>query len=166
MHMHDIIKYGDNEIVKASSKIPHEYWDLPNVCGTWSVKNIVAHLSSYELLLIDSLSTLLNTNVLTPTLNDLFRLGDAWNDEEVEKRKHLTPVDTYLDYVHNFGKATDLLKQIPDEMIHKSGALAWYGEAYDLEDFLVYAFYGHKREHSAQLNAFADILRREGTLIA
>jgi hypothetical protein len=164
MHMHDIIKYGDMEIVKATSKIPYEYWDLANVCGVWSVKNIVAHLASYELLLIDSLNTLLDANAPTPTLNELFRLGDAWNDEEVEKRKTLVSVDTLLDYVHNFGKAAELLKQIPDELIHQSGALAWYGEAYDLEDFLAYAFYGHKREHSAQINAFYDILKREGTL--
>lgn len=164
MHMHDIIKYGDMEIVKATSKIPHEFWDLPNACGTWSIKNIVAHLASYELLLIDSLSSLLDATAPTPTLNELFKLGDAWNDAEVDKRKQLNPVDTYSDYVRNFGKSTELLQRLPAELATKSGALAWYGEAYDIEDFLVYAFYGHKREHSAQMNAFYDVLKREGKL--
>ena len=164
MHMHDIIKYGNGEIVKATSQLPHEHWDLPNACGTWSVKNIVAHLAAYELLLIDSLSTLVDANATTPTLNDLLRLGDAWNDDEVDKRKHLTPVDTYLDYTNNFQQSQEILQRLPAELATKSGALAWYGEAYDIEDFLVYAFYGHKREHSAQIHAFVDVLKREGVL--
>ena len=29
---------------------------------------------------------------------------------------------------------------------------------YSLEDFIVYTFYGHKREHSAQIAAFRDRL--------
>jgi uncharacterized damage-inducible protein DinB len=164
MHMHDIINYGDGEIVKATSKLAHDYWDLPNACGVWSVKNIVAHLASYELMLIDSLSLLLDANAPTPTLNDLFRLGDAWNDAEVEKRKQLSPAETYLDYANNFQKSQELLQGLPLELATKSGALAWYGEAYDVEDFLVYAFYGHKREHSAQIHAFVDVLKREGVL--
>ncbi len=41
-----------------------------------------------------------------------------------------------------------------------SGPLPWYGPEYDLDDFIAYTFYGHKREHSAQIAAFADVLTR------
>ena len=39
------------------------------------------------------------------------------------------------------------------------GTLPWYGPEYDLEDFIAYTFYGHKREHMAQVNVFLDTLK-------
>jgi hypothetical protein len=42
----------------------------------------------------------------------------------------------------------------------QNGALPWYGAEYDLEDFIAYSFYGHKREHTAQINVFRDALAR------
>ena len=92
MHMHDIILYGHLEIMKATEKLPLDRWELPNACGVWSVKNIVAHLTAYELMLVDVLSSLLDENTITPTLSNMFSLRDTWNDDEVEKRKHLNDV--------------------------------------------------------------------------
>ena len=42
-------------------------------------------------------------------------------------------------------------------MFRQSGTLPWYGMEYALDDFLVYIYYGHKREHSAQIAAFRDL---------
>ena len=58
----------------------------------------------------------------------------------------------------------ELLAQIPYEGRRLNGTLPWYGEEYDLEDFIIYTFYGHKREHSAQIAAFRDQLAREVSL--
>ena len=46
----------------------------------------------------------------------------------------------------------------PDPAEHQAGTLPWYGMAYSLDDVLVYMYYGHKREHSAQIAAFRDRL--------
>lgn len=160
MHMHDIILYGHLEIMKATEKLPLDKWELPNACGVWSVKNIIAHLAAYELMLVDVLSSLLDENAITPTLSNMFTLRDAWNDDEVEKRKHLNATDTFKEYTDNHEKVVQLLEDIPAERATKAGALSWYGDSYDLDDFLVYTFYGHKREHAAQIHAFRDVLKR------
>lgn len=55
-----------------------------------------------------------------------------------------------------------LAGHVPEEKWRETGALPWYGEGYDLEDFIAYAFYGHKREHSAQVNVFTDRFRAGG----
>ena len=34
----------------------------------------------------------------------------------------------------------------------------WYGGEYSLEDQLVYRYYGHQREHCAQVEVFRDRL--------
>jgi len=51
-----------------------------------------------------------------------------------------------------------MVAQLSSEMLCQNGTLPWYGEVYALDDFLVYAYYGHKREHSAQIAAFRDRL--------
>ena len=53
-----------------------------------------------------------------------------------------------------------LAVQIPPETLRQTGTLPWYGMDYALDDFLVYVYYGHKREHSAQIAAFRDRLDR------
>jgi hypothetical protein len=53
-----------------------------------------------------------------------------------------------------------LATRIPAETYRQNGTLPWYGPEYDLDDFIVYTFYGHKREHSAQIAAFGDQLAR------
>ena len=42
----------------------------------------------------------------------------------------------------------------------EAGTLLWYGAEYDLEDYIAYTFYGHKREHMAQVNVFLDTVKR------
>ena len=53
-----------------------------------------------------------------------------------------------------------LVAQIPPETLRRTGTLPWYGAEYDLEDYIAYTFYGHKREHMAQVNVFLDTLKR------
>jgi hypothetical protein len=53
-----------------------------------------------------------------------------------------------------------LAPTITPEVWRKAGTLPWYGMEYALDDFIVYSFYGHKREHSAQIAVFRDLLVR------
>jgi hypothetical protein len=53
-----------------------------------------------------------------------------------------------------------LAARISADVYRQNGTLPWYGSEYDLDDFIVYTFYGHKREHSAQIAAFRDWLAR------
>jgi hypothetical protein len=48
------------------------------------------------------------------------------------------------------------LANIPAEKIREAGTMPWYGNEYALDDYLVYSFYGHKREHCAQIAVFRD----------
>ena len=60
------------------------------------------------------------------------------------------------EYNTAFERVTELLAQVPLETQRQEGLLAWYGAEYDLEDFLAYSFYAHKREHGAQINEFKN----------
>ena len=54
--------------------------------------------------------------------------------------------------------------KIPVEVLRRPGTLPWYGAQYALDDFIVYQYYGHKREHTAQINVFKDLLKQSGKL--
>jgi hypothetical protein len=61
-----------------------------------------------------------------------------------------------------YTQVMSLIANIPLEMLRQNGTLPWYGMDYALDDVIVYMYYGHKREHSAQIAAFCDRLRQDG----
>jgi hypothetical protein len=155
VNANDILKYGHLTVLRAVDGLPPADWETPGVCGVWSVKEIVAHLASYEHMLVDVLASLL-TDAPTPTLDAFKSGGQAFNDAEVERRQGW-PVERVLgDYSDTCAQTMALLERVPLARRREAGALAWYGADYDLEDFLVYTFYGHKREHCAQIAVFRD----------
>jgi hypothetical protein len=77
----------------------------------------------------------------------------------VAERQNLTPAETWAEYEGTQGRTMELMANIPVEVRRQKGRLPWYGSEYDLEDFVVYSFYGHKREHMAQINVFLDLLK-------
>ncbi|MGQ9887993.1 MAG: maleylpyruvate isomerase N-terminal domain-containing protein [Aggregatilineales bacterium] len=48
VNANDILKYGHLTVLQAVDGLPPADWETPGVCGVWSVKDIVAHLASYE----------------------------------------------------------------------------------------------------------------------
>jgi hypothetical protein len=157
MNASDILKYGNLTVLGTLKGIPEDQWLKSGVCGYWSVKDIIAHLASYEQVMTDVLNGFLGGGP-TPNL-DKYRAGSGFNDAEVNARSRLTPQETLTEYQEACACNMDLLARIPPEKRRENGTLPWYGMEYSLEDYLVYAFYGHKREHSAQIAVFKDTLK-------
>lgn len=147
MNINDVIKYGHKTVLAAVEGLPDDVWQAPGV-GVWSVKDIVAHLASFELVLVDVLRSLQGGGN-TPYL-DAFRAG-GFNDPQVAKRRALDPAEVVAEYVEAHTTVAYLVAGIPAERCRTPGTLPWYGEEYSLDDFVVYASYGHKREHTAQI---------------
>jgi hypothetical protein len=136
--------------------LPHEQWMTPGVVGYWSVKNIISHLASFEMVLVELLGALPDGGPM-PTIERFAANPLGFNDVEVDqKRAGQSPADAWAEYAANWQRAMSLLEQIPVADRRQPGALPWYGEEYDLEDFLAYSFYGHKREHCAQIMVYRD----------
>jgi hypothetical protein len=156
MNADDILKYGHDFVMRHLAHFPEGEWETPNVCGWWSTKQIIAHLASFEHLLVDVLNAQLGAEP-RPTLQRMFEIGPArLNDVEVAERDGWTAQETMADYRETCEQTMALLGRIPLSARRRAGALPWYGAEYDLEDYIVYTFYGHKREHTAQVNVFLD----------
>jgi hypothetical protein len=158
MNATDILKYGQLTVLQAIDGFPETAWETPGACGVWSVKAIIAHLASYERVLVDILTTCTRSGP-TPVLNTFIELGGRFNDSEVNRRKAKTIQEVLAEFNDTHTQVMSLLVNIPPETLRQSGSLPWYGREYALDDVLVYMYYGHKREHSAQIAAFGDRLR-------
>ena len=163
MNAVDILKYGQQTVLQTVEGFPATAVDIPGACGAWSVKDIIAHLASYEQALFEVLSTFVGGHA-TPYLDMMTSLGSQFNDTEVERRKGKTMKEVLDEFNDTHTQVLELSTQISPETSCQSGTLPWYGMEYALDDFIVYTSYGHKREHSAQIAAFRDRLRREAAV--
>ena len=150
-----VLHDGHTTMMATLESLPNWAWEESGVCGVWSVREIVAHLASYEKILIEVLSSFLRQ---TPTLLRERFIADPvqFNRNEVVGMRDLTPPAVFDEYCTAHARAMELLAFIPVEMRQQRGTLPWYGNEYSLDDFVVYIFYGHKREHSAQISVFLD----------
>jgi hypothetical protein len=157
MNAVDILKYGQGTVSQTLEGFPESAWETPGACGVWSVKDIIAHLASYEHVLVDVLTTFVDGGP-TPYLNRFIEPGGQFNDSEVAARKEKTFREVVDEFNDTHAQVMSLVTRIPVETLRQAGAIPWYGMEYALDDYIVYAFYGHKREHSAQIAVFRDHL--------
>jgi hypothetical protein len=158
MHAVDVLYYGNKTLLSTIEGLSAEECAPGGVCGWWSVKDIIAHLASHELVLGDVLTGLLDAGP-TPTLDLYLADWAAFNDNQVAVRKGMSYAEVVKEYQHAHERVMALMVRISDDLLKHTGALPWYGAEYDLEDYLTYGYYGHKREHSAQINVYRDTLK-------
>jgi hypothetical protein len=160
MNAGDVMKYGHLWVHKHLDGLTDEEWMTPGVCGWWSVREIIAHLASFEQVLVEVLDSFI-TSQPTPTLEQYKTMrGDDFNEVQVNQRKGKSPSDVLKEYDHLHEEVRQRLPKIPTATLRQAGTIPWYGMEYDLEDFIVYAFYGHKREHMAQVAMYRDKLKK------
>lgn len=162
MHSVDVLKYGDLTLRRVVEGLPAGDWATPGVCGWWSVREIVAHLTSFEYILSEALEMAGGArDGYGPILRAWFRDPQAFNDQQVADRAALSPAETLADYAAAQAQTMTLAAALPPEAWLRTGFLRAYGAEYDPQDFITYALYGHKREHAAQIAVFRDALGRD-----
>ncbi len=159
MNAHDILMYGHLWVHKHLDGLSEEQCLAPNVCGVWSVKDIIAHLASFEWVLGDVLAACVEP-VTTPALDEYTSMdGDAYNARQVGMRKAKSMAEVVQDYDAGYGKVMSILPRLSEHDLRQPGSLPWYGDQYAIDDLIVYQYYGHKREHCAQIAVYRDQIK-------
>ncbi len=161
MNAIDVLIYGDGEVRAAVEAIPPTEWETPGAAGEWSARDVIGHLGAFELLLVEVLAELRGLEGPAPLLDAYRELGpEAFNDEEAAKRARTPAAALVAEYERAHTQVMELARLLPPEGFVLRGTLPWYGAEYSLDDFIAYGYYGHKREHAAQLASFVDALTR------
>lgn len=153
MNAATMLENGNLMVIQAVDNLNDVEWDVPGVCGEWSVKDIVAHLASYEKIVVDVLTTFQQSGKPTPYVLRWLHQPDEFNREEVETRKYETAQHIEDEYQDWQVQATSLLQQIPEETIQKPGTIPWYKQDCCLADFIDMV-YMHTCEHCEQITQF------------
>jgi uncharacterized protein (TIGR03083 family) len=157
MNASDVLKYGQLTFLAGLDGLPESEWEVPGVCGHWSVRQIVAHIASYEAAIADILQSVSGGGE-TPTLDRYLANGVAFNDEEVDARAGLSASKTLAELKAEHERVMTAVNALWPEALSQPGTIPWYGDEYSLDDLLVYMAYGHKREHVAQICVYRDRL--------
>jgi hypothetical protein len=159
----DILHYGHDFVLRNLADLPMAHWNTENVCGWLSTKDILSHLTSFEYVLVEALQSFQGGGP-TPYLEQMGADHGKFNDDQVAARKDHSAQQVFDEYQAQHAKSMALIAHIPAEVIRQAGAIPWYGLEYSLDDLIVYQYYGHKREHMAQVNVFKDLLKQSGQL--
>ena len=116
MNAQDILKYGHLTVLGAIDGLSDAEWNRGGVCGVWSVKDIIAHLASFELVLADVMAGILGA-VDTPMLKVYQETGGDFNDAQVAQRQGMTTAQTRAEYTDTYERVRTLVAQIPAKMI-------------------------------------------------
>lgn len=154
MNAKDILFYGNRTLLASLERVPPAERTTPGLIGWWSAREAMAHLAIFEDGLVEVLEAF--EHGTTPTT--LAEMDSSKNDAMVAAKEGKTFDDLLAEYTDAHNRTMQLIEKISPEKLREVGAIPWYGAEYSLEDFLVYTFYGHKREHAARFEAFGDKL--------
>jgi hypothetical protein len=155
MNVRDILFYGNRTLLASIERLPPSERTMPGLIGWWSAREAMAHLSIFEAGLTEILESFLGG----PPPHLMVGMEASKNDALVAQTNGLTFDDVLAEYNAHVARNLELIEKIPPEILRAVGTIPWYGAEYSLDDFLVYTYYGHKREHAARFEAFGDRLK-------
>jgi hypothetical protein len=155
MNARDILFYGNRTLLASVERVPSDKRTAPGVVGWWSAREAMAHLAIFEELLAQLLESLI---AHTPPPLNITRMSPQLNDVLVAEKEGMTFDELLQAYHTAYARVMELVEKFSPEELRATGTLPWYGDEYSLDDFLVYTYYGHKREHAARFEAFGDLL--------
>ncbi len=150
MNAIDVLMYGQRTLTTAIARLSPEDWTTPGALGTWTAKDIVGHLGAFEVRFVEILAGFAGVPH-EPRL--VLADPETFNDDQAAVRADW-PAETVLaELTDAHARVMDLARGIPEERWREVGTIPWYGPEYSLDDLVVYSMYGHKREHTPQLEA-------------
>jgi hypothetical protein len=159
MNAAELLQKSNLLVIQVVDGFPEVGWDMPGACGDWSVKDIIAHLASYECVLIEVLKTFQGDEPTPNILKFLHHLRE-FNAAEVQVRKYLPAQQVMNEYQDTQVQTTSLLMEIPDDKVQQTGTMPWYSRDCCLADF-IQRHYEHTHEHCAQIALFRQNITPE-----
>ncbi|MBI3956962.1 MAG: maleylpyruvate isomerase N-terminal domain-containing protein [Candidatus Kerfeldbacteria bacterium] len=161
MNARDILFYGDQTLKQTLESVPADLWETVGATSGWTVKDVLAHLASYEMVLADVLEAAIDPGKPTPTLDGFRDNEKTFSESHVERQNGESRDTVQKEYDTAHERVMRAIEKIPPETRRTPGTIAWYGPEYSLDDFLVYNNYAHKREHSGMIRLFLASRRQQ-----
>lgn len=140
-------------VIQTVDNLPESEWERPMSKDGWTVKDSIAHLVSYERILVDILNTLLGDAPATPYLSQFTASQDNFNATQVAARSNHTAQQVIDEYEEVQATSTALLARIPAATLEQYSSFLWFGEKRPLNTILD-RLIRHVKLHCDEVTAF------------
>lgn len=132
-------------LLDALKQVPDETLTLKGLVGTWSIKNVLAHLADQEHLVVQVLPQRLATGITPPILSIINADADAWNAQQIAASEHLT-FNEQLNQLEQARQAlVQMLRDIGEEALNRQHPWPeWQGT---LAAYILQVVGEHERGH-------------------
>lgn len=144
-------------LLDAITTLPEGLLDEKDVVGEWSIKNVLAHLTGWEKIVIDFLPERLATGNRPHIFSVMNADQDGWNAQQVASCEHLTPMEQLDDFQRTRQALLQVLHDLGEEALNRQHPWPeWQGT---LAIYIDEQVGGHEREHLEAVLAAAEHLR-------
>lgn len=156
MSVNDILDKSHLLVLQTIEDLPETQWDIPGVAGDggdWTVKDVVAHLTMRELLLLDILNNLNGAEPGRYLKGFAPENRAAFNKSELEKRRYATAQQIEDEYNDAQVQTTSLLALLPTAKVQQPGTITLFGVPMSLAELII-SLAEQTREHCEQIKQF------------
>ncbi len=156
-NLFETLKRERTILLDAITTLPEALLDEKGVVGEWSIKNVLAHLTSWERVVTDFLPERIATGSRPHILAIMSAEEDGWNAQQVASREHLTPREQLDEFQRTRQALLQVLHELGEEALNRQHPWPeWQGT---LETYILEQVGGHEREHREAVLAAVEQLR-------
>jgi uncharacterized damage-inducible protein DinB len=144
-------------LLDAIKDLPDDLLDQKGVVGEWSIKNVLAHLVSWERAVTDFLPERIATGVRPAIFAVIGPDEDGWNAQQVALREHLTPQEQLGEFERTRQALLQVLRDTGEETLNREHPWPeWQGT---VAGYILDSVGGHESEHREAVLAGVARLR-------
>lgn len=149
-----ILSRGNEHLLESLDSLPESKWTNGFVNTSWTIKDVVDHIATYEELQVEAFEKFLNSQTSTPLAEEKSKVSyGEFNQQRREANKTKTPQEILKRYNDAYSKLAEIIQAISPEILSKPKTTEWYGQQCSLDDIIALN-YGHKKHHIAQIKMF------------
>lgn len=151
------IHAGQADIEQVISQLDEQQWTMSGVNGEWSMKDVLAHLTSWLHVQQDRLNAAIN-GTEPPELPGL--TTDEVNKRFYEENKGRPLVDVLTDYKNSYVQVLQSIEKLSDEDLNDPHRYSWCdGEPLWLD--IESNTYGHIDQHIGDIRAWLATSKKD-----
>ncbi len=154
MNINEVLDNSHVAVMQAIDDLPEAMWDLPVTDDEWSSKDILAHLTSREALLIDVLKTFQGEQP-SPYILRWVEDHDRFDADAVQVHRYQTAQQVVNEYEDAQLQSSSVLAALPTDREAKQDSMPWLQSPMSLADF-VQAHADHARKHAHFIMEFRE----------
>ncbi len=145
--LHAILNATRKAFVSHVPLIADSDRDVLPVCGSWTLKDLIGHLTDWEKVGIDGMVQLAKGQL--PEFDEAIANFDIFNNQKAAARREQSWAFVIADFNETRQELLDLLEEIPAAMMSQSFQAPWGSQVTPY--YFVTIFAGHEMEHVADV---------------